>query len=67
MLGDFVLPQSEWMEHYYGPLRERAAVLRAGGADAALRAVLDENDAEIELYETWGRYYGYAFFVARAL
>jgi SAM-dependent methyltransferase len=66
MVGRFTLPPAAWREHYYAPLRERAAALRQAWAnDDAGRAVLAQVDTEIAMCERWGHTYGYEFFVAR--
>ena len=43
---------------YYGPLSEKLAQLRPG-ADADLTAVLDDTQAEIDLWRAHGGDYGY--------
>jgi ubiquinone/menaquinone biosynthesis C-methylase UbiE len=60
----FVLPASDWLESYYGPLERQLAKLRVKYAgDAAAEGVLDMSQAEIDLYRRAGREYGYVFYL----
>jgi hypothetical protein len=51
------LGDAAW-QAYYGPLADRIAALRPG-ADAEMTAVLDEHQAEIDLWRAHGQDYGY--------
>lgn len=64
LIADFVLPASDWWTDYYTPIEARLATLRErhAGDDAAL-AVLDAEQAEIDLYRRHGDAFGYVFFV----
>ncbi len=68
ILGQFVLPESSWMENYYKPMEARIEALREKYRDnpPALLA-LDEEQAEIEIYRKYHDAYGYAFAVLRLL
>lgn len=57
VLGARWLGRAAWAA-YYEPLAARVAALRPG-ADAALAAVLDDHQAEIDLWRTHGDDYGY--------
>ena len=61
VIGDFVLPASDWAA-YYDPITTRIAELR-DGADATLSAVLDEEAAEAALFRDHGDSYGYRVYV----
>jgi SAM-dependent methyltransferase len=66
LLGDFVLPASDWWDDYYAPLRERIPALRLEYEnDRDAEAVLGECEREIEAFERFGDSYGYVFYVAR--
>jgi len=67
LLGDFVLPESAWWEHYYAPMQERLAQLAPRYAgDAVAEAVLGACREEIETYREFSAYYGYLFLVMSA-
>lgn len=64
-LPPFVLPASDWLEGYYGPMGARLDILEERYAgDPAARAVLEGSREEIAFYRQHGDCYGYAFFVA---
>ncbi|MEM9379256.1 MAG: class I SAM-dependent methyltransferase [Planctomycetota bacterium] len=64
--GYFPLPESCWLDGYYGPLRERFPrfLERHRDSDAA-RAIVAAEEAEIRLYERYRGYVGYGYYVAR--
>ena len=65
-LGYFVLPESAWLEGYYGPLlANKEAFLTDHGNSPAAHAVLEEVTKEMALYEKYSKYYGYVFYLAR--
>jgi SAM-dependent methyltransferase len=64
VLGDFVLPERAWWEHYYAPMEARLVELApAYAGDSVAAAVLREHREEIETYRAFAAYYGYAFLV----
>jgi hypothetical protein len=68
LLGSFILPPRCWTANYYAPLRAAipAFLERHENSDMASRIVAAE-EAEMALYDQWGEWYGYAFYVARNL
>lgn len=65
-LGYLVLPREAWMDGYYTPLRNRfQAFLTGQGNDAAARAIVEAEEAEIALYERYSDYVSYGFYIAR--
>ena len=63
-LGAFQLPESAWWKDYYTPLQERLARLRKKyKSNPEALALLEEEQAEIDLYRAYARYYGYVFYV----
>lgn len=67
-LSMFFLPAECWLTNYYEPLRASLpAFLERHGDSAAARAVVAETEAEMALYRDWGEWFGYAFYIARAL
>ncbi len=64
LLGDFVLPEEAWWEHYYTPKEQRVARLASKYADdPAAEAVLRECLEGIISYRKYSAYYGYVFLV----
>ncbi len=66
--GYFVLPESCWRENYYLPLqRAFAGFLERQGDSPAARALVDAERQEIALYERYGAFYGYGFYIAEKI
>jgi SAM-dependent methyltransferase/GNAT superfamily N-acetyltransferase len=63
VLEHFPLPRTAWWDEFYVPMGRRVAELRLD--PDADRAVLDEFDAEIDLFVQHSDCFGYEFFVAR--
>ena len=64
LLGDFVLPEAAWWDHYYTPIEARVGVLRSKYSnDPVAEIVLRECEEEVEFYRKYSRYYGYCFLV----
>lgn len=61
----FVLPDSDWWDHYYTPLAAKLpALTEKYRDDAEAAAVVRSAAAEIDMRRRFGDSYGYAFFVA---
>ncbi|HYH20532.1 MAG TPA: class I SAM-dependent methyltransferase [Azospirillum sp.] len=66
VLDTFTLPPSAWWDEYYGPLEARIAEIRERAPrDEDWAAVLDAEQAEIDLYRRFGASYGYVFYLLR--
>ena len=66
-MDTFRLPEASWTEGYYGPLRARLPGFReryANDPDALEVAAMTER--EMQLFEAYADYYGYAFYILRA-
>jgi SAM-dependent methyltransferase len=64
LLGDFVLPEAAWWDHYYGPMQARLTELAdAYRNDATAQAVLDDCAAEIACFRDYSSFYGYVFLI----
>jgi len=65
LVDRFTLPESDWVEGYYGPLEERLAKLEREELAPAAREVVEMERREIELFRRSGGSYGYVFYLAR--
>lgn len=64
LLGNFVLPEAAWWDHYYGPMQARLAELAGVYAnDATAQTVLDDCTREIAAYRDFSSFYGYVFLI----
>ena len=66
VIATFQLPDASWTDGYYAPLRERLTEFRrrhASDLDALRVAAMTER--EMDLFEAYSDYYGYAFYVLR--
>lgn len=65
VVDHFVLPESDWWDHYYGPLERRLDLLRDRyAADPAALEVLAEHQREVDYFRRWSAHYGYLFVIA---
>lgn len=65
-IGYFPLPESCWLQNYYGPLRARFPdFLKQHDHSEAARACVEETEKEILHYERYKEYVSYGFYVAR--
>ncbi len=65
-IGYFPLPERCWLDNYYWPLRARfEEFLDAHGRSDAATALVEAENAEIEIYERNKAYFGYGFYIAR--
>lgn len=65
-IGYFPLPRECWLENYYRPMQDRLhAFLHRHHNSEAAQAIAEAERAEIELYERYGEFYGYGFYIAR--
>lgn len=59
------LPSDSWWEFYYGPLLECVEVLRPT-ANPLMQRVIQDTEAEIDLFRRCSDDFGYTFYVLRA-
>ncbi len=65
-IGYFPLPESCWLDNYYGPTKERfAGFLARHDHSRAARKVVEAEQREIDLYERFSPFVGYGYYVAR--
>lgn len=67
-ISHFTLPDSDWWTNYYTPLEDKlASLLRIYADDDAALEVVKMTETEIEMRRRYAQFYGYEFFVARAV
>mgnify|MGYP006302527573 CR=1 FL=1 len=65
-VGYFVLPEQCWLENFYRPLQKNFSdFLSRNNHSEAAQALVEAENQEIELYETYKAHYSYGFYVAR--
>jgi SAM-dependent methyltransferase len=67
-VGHFTLPTSSWWDDYYGPLQQNVRAFRErhdGEPDA--QELASQVQREIDVWHAYSEFYGYEFFVMRAL
>ena len=68
LVGYFYLSQDSWIENYYKPMEARfEAFLKRNDNSELARKVVNNNKAEIDLYEKFKDYYSYGFYMAKKL
>lgn len=65
-LGHFILPESDWMNNYYRPLRlsSKDFLIKHRYAEE-VKQMLDLTENEIKMYERYKEYYSYVFYIAQ--
>jgi len=65
-IGYFTLPRECWIDAYFAPLADEfARFLDRHDGNAAAESVVAAERAEIELFQTYGEFYSYGFYIAR--
>jgi ubiquinone/menaquinone biosynthesis C-methylase UbiE len=66
LVGYFYLSQDSWIETYYKPMQTRfESFLKRHGNSELARKVVEDHQAEIDLYQKFKDYYSYGFYIAR--
>jgi len=65
-VGHLILPDSAWVENYYGPMERKVRVLerRYKGNEAAMEVIRGAR-FEMDVFCRHSDYFAYAFFVMR--
>jgi ubiquinone/menaquinone biosynthesis C-methylase UbiE len=66
VFGIHRLPSRAWWSNYYNPLLERLDEIRPS-ADSVMQAVITETAVEIDLYRRYSDFYGYSFYLLKAV
>lgn len=68
VISIFVLPENCWTENYYVPMEGvKAQFLKDNAGNAFAENFISHITHEVEMYAKYGKYYGYAFFVAQKM
>jgi ubiquinone/menaquinone biosynthesis C-methylase UbiE len=66
VLASFKIPEYCWIKNYYQPIQEYfPRFLEHHGNSPEARNFVDEMHQEIEMFERFREYYGYAFYIAQ--
>ena len=66
LVGYFYLSQNSWIETYYKPMKARfETFLQRNDNSELARKVVEDHQAEIDLYQEFKDYYSYGFYIAR--
>lgn len=66
--GHFALPESAWWDDYYSPEEKRIGILRKKYRnDEEAMACIEYHQKEIDIYRQFSNYFGYVFYVCRAV
>ena len=60
------LPSKAWWDNYYDPLRENIMALKES-SDKVMQAVINETEEEMKFFREHHEYYGYTFYIMRAV
>lgn len=66
VLGIHRLPSTIWWDSYYGPLRENMNTF-THSEDSIIRSVIEETIEEMKLFEANEKYYGYSYYIMKAV
>jgi cyclopropane fatty-acyl-phospholipid synthase-like methyltransferase len=66
ILGIHRLPSKAWWDNYYDPLRENMNSLK-DSKDRIMQSVINETEEEMALFEKYDEYYGYSFYIMKAV
>ena len=60
------LPSKAWWDNYYGPLRKKINSFKHS-EDRIMQSVIKETEEEMKLFEAYEKYYGYSFYIMKAV
>ncbi|MDJ0803931.1 MAG: class I SAM-dependent methyltransferase [Desulfobacterales bacterium] len=65
-LGTHRLPSQAWWDNYYKPLHGNIEILKSSN-DRVMQAVIAETEEEMKLFERYHQFYGYSFYIMKAV
>ena len=60
------LPSKAWWDNYYKPLQANMTALKHS-KDSTTQFVINETEEEMNLFEEYEKYYGYSFYIMKAV
>lgn len=67
-IASFTIPDECWTENYFKPREKAIGLLREKYVEnEVLKAYVEQNRYEVELFSRYRRYYGYVFYIARTM
>lgn len=66
VLGIHRLPSKAWWDNYYGPLKENMNAFKHS-EDSIMQAVIKETEEEMKHFEEHEKYFGYSFYIMKAV
>ena len=67
-VASFVLPEKCWTDHYFIPRgAAEKALLEKYGENETVKAYVEEEKYEVELYSKYKQYYGYVFYIGKKI
>ena len=66
ILGIYRLPSKAWWDNYYEPLRNNIESFKNSNDDI-MQSVISETEEEMEFFEEYEEFYGYSFYIMKAV
>jgi cyclopropane fatty-acyl-phospholipid synthase-like methyltransferase len=66
VLGIHRLPSKAWWDNYYEPLRNNIESFKNSN-DSVMQSVISETEEEMKFFEEYEKFYGYSFYIMKAV
>ena len=66
ILGIHRLPSKAWRDNYYEPLRKNIEIFKKSN-DSVMQSVISETEEEMKYFEEHEKFYGYSFYIMKAV
>jgi cyclopropane fatty-acyl-phospholipid synthase-like methyltransferase len=64
--GVYRLPSKAWWDNYYNPLRKNIESFKNSN-DRVMQSVISEMEEEMKFFEQYEKFYGYSFYIMKAV
>ncbi|MHC5075943.1 MAG: SAM-dependent methyltransferase [Planctomycetota bacterium] len=64
--GVYRLPSKAWWDNYYNPLRKNVESFKNSN-DRVMQSVISEMEEEMKFFEQYEKFYGYSFYIMKAV